>query len=124
MSDEPIKRGRGRPRKPKPDTVPPKGKVGRPKSPIVAERQMTVREYAMTHVFAAIDVWAEIMADEDQPGAARAAAAAHVVNRAIGQPAQAQPQAGDTPDQTLQRIERVIVDVPVPSQKKVREPAK
>jgi hypothetical protein len=85
---------------------------------------MTVREYAMTHVFKAIDVWAEIMNDEDQPGTARAAAAAHVVNRAIGQPAQAQPTEQDSSDQTLKRIERVIVDVPVPVAKKVSEPAK
>lgn len=121
MSIEPEKRPRGRPRKPKPDVVPPKGKAGRPVSPVADARRMTVREYAMTHVFDALDVWAEIMKDEDQPGSARAAAAAHIVNRAIGQPAQAQAGEGDTPDQVLQGIRRIIVDpaVKVPPKGKV-----
>jgi len=85
---------------------------------------MTVREYAMTHVFEIIDMWAEIAKDANAPHVARIQAGEKVMNRAIGQPAAAQPTEHDTPDQTLQRIERVIVDVPVPAQKKVREPAK
>lgn len=121
MTTEPEKRGRGRPRKPKPDVVPPKSKGGRPISATAEARRMTVREYAMTHVFDALDVWAEIMKDEDQPGSARAAAAAHIVNRAIGQPAQAQAGEGDTPDQPLATIRREIVD---PVKKKVSETEK
>ena len=123
MTTEPEKRGRGRPRKPKPDVVPPKSKGGRPISPTAEARRMTVREYAMTYVFEALDVWAEIMKDSKQNGSARAAAAAHIVNRAIGQPAQAQPNEGDTPDQPLQAIRREIVD-PVAVKKKVKVDAK
>lgn len=110
MNDQPIKRGPGRPRNPKPDTVPPKRVPGRPEDLKVALRKMTVREYAMGHVFKALDVWAEIMGDEEQPAAARTAAAAHIVNRAIGQAAQAQPSESDTADQPLQTIRRIIMD--------------
>lgn len=109
---------------PTPDKTPPKRSVGRPKGSLTktAEaRKMTVREYAMTHVFDALDVWAEIMSDKKAAPAARAAAAAHIVNRAIGQPAQAQASEGDTPDQTLQTIRREIVD---PVKKKVSETEK
>lgn len=98
---------------PQPDKIPPKRKVGRPRGAVgaVAEaRKMTVREYAMTHVFEALDVWAEIMKDKTQPGTARAAAASHIVNRAIGQPAVAQASEADTSDQTIERIERHIID--------------
>lgn len=123
MSIEPEKRGRGRPRKPKPDVVPPKGKAGRPVSATAEARRMTVREYAMTYVFQALDTWAEIMADRDQPGTARAAAAAHIVNRAIGQPAQAQPNEGDTPDQALTAIRREIVDPVAKEPSKVNQKA-
>ena len=108
---------------PQPDKVPPKRKVGRPKGAVgkVAEaRKMTVREYAMTHVFDALDVWAEIMNDKKAAAAARAAAAAHIVNRAIGQPAQAQAAEGDTADQPLQAIRREIVDPAKPSPKPVK----
>lgn len=111
---------------PQPDNTPPKRKAGRPKGSVgqVAEaRKMTVREYAMTYVFEALDVWAEIMKDNKQNGSARAAAAAHIVNRAIGQPAQAQPNEGDTPDQPLQAIRREIVD-PAAVAKKVKVDAK
>jgi hypothetical protein len=74
---------------------------------------MTAREYAMTHLFPAIDTWASIMNDEEAPHAARIAAAAHIANRAIGQPATAQPTDADTPDQTITRIERVMIQVPL-----------
>ncbi len=112
---ETPKRGRGRPRKPVPDAVPPKLPRGRPKEARVAERVMTVREYAMTHVFKAIDVMAEIMADEEAPPAARVSAAEKIVTRAIGQPAQANPNEYDTPDQSLSTIRREIVDPKPPA---------
>ena len=107
-----IPRRRGRPPKPKPDVMPPKKAVGRPIDQRVTDRLMTAREYAMTHLFPAIDTWASIMNDEDAPHAARIAAAAHIANRAIGQPATAQPTDADTPDQTITRIERIVIDVP------------
>ena len=112
MSDKPVKRGPGRPRKPKPDNVPPKRAAHRPKDPKVQLRQMTVREYAMGYVFEALDTWAEIMKDTDQPGTARAAAAAHIVNRAVGQPAQAIAQEGDTVDKAITGIKIEFAEAP------------
>lgn len=71
---------------------------------------MTVREYAMTHVFEVIDMWAEIAKDETAPHAARIAAGDKIVTRAIGQPAVAAATEADTADRTIERIERVIID--------------
>ena len=109
---------------PHPDKTPPKRKVGRPKGAVslAAEaRRMTLREYAMTHAHDVIDVWAEILKDPNAPQAARVAAGEKIMNRAVGQAAQAQPGEGDTADQILTAIRREIVD---PVKKKVSETEK
>lgn len=80
---------------------------------------MTLREYAMTHAHDVIDMWAEIFKDANQPAAARVAAGERLMNRAIGQAAQAQPTDADSPDQALTAIVRQIID---PAKK--NEPAK
>lgn len=83
---------------------------------------MTLREYAMTHAHDVIDVWAEILKDPNAPQAARVAAGEKIMNRAIGQAAQAQPGEGDTADQILTAIRREIVD-PAAVAKKVKADA-
>ena len=71
---------------------------------------MTLREYAMTHAHDVIDVWAEILKDPNAPQAARVSAGEKILNRAIGQAAQAQPTDADSPDQALTAIVRQIID--------------
>lgn len=97
MENEPIKRGRGRPRKPKPDVVPPKRKAGRPLGALgvkAQEKRMSATEYASTYLYEAFDTWAAVMRDEDAPHAARNAAAAHLVDRVLGKPMQAVEMTG------------------------------
>ena len=111
---------------PTPDKTPPKRKVGRPKGAVsqrAEERRMTLREYAMTHAHDVIDMWAEIFKDKAQPAAARVAAGERLMNRAIGQAAQAQPNEGDTPDQALTAIRREIVDPVAKEPSKVNQKA-
>lgn len=111
---------------PQPDKTPPKRKVGRPKGAVgqrAEARRMTLREYAMTHAHDVIDIWAEILKDQNAPHAARVAAGEKLMNRAIGQAAVAPASEGDTADQPLQRIERVVIDVPVVKKAKAKAEA-
>ena len=109
---------------PRKDPTPPKRKVGRPKGAVskAAEaRRMTLREYAMTHAYEVIDTWAAILNDEKAPHASRVAAGEKILNRAVGQPAQAIPQEGDTVDQAITAIEIKFVDPPKkPAAKKAK----
>lgn len=76
---------------PQKDSIPPKRKAGRPKGSLgkAAEaRRMTVKEYAMTHVYDAIDVFARVMKDSAQPASAQVAAAGNILDRAIGRATQ------------------------------------
>jgi len=104
----------------------PKRRPGRPKgvSGIVKERTQTLREMAQEYVPEAIRVVASIALDEDARPADRLSAINILIDRGYGRAAQAEPTPADTSDRPLQRIERVIVDVPVVPPKKVREPAK
>ena len=100
---------------PRKDHTPPKRKVGRPKGAVskAAEaRRMTLREYAMTHAYEVIDTWAQIMNDPQAPHASRVAAGEKILNRAVGQPAQAIPQEGDTVDQAITGIKIEFAEAP------------
>lgn len=97
MENEPIKRGRGRPRKPKPDVVPPKGKAGRPLGSvgvIAQARRELVKEVAVGYAEEMIHVLARLAMDEDTPAAARASSANSVLDRAIGRAVQAVEMTG------------------------------
>lgn len=86
----PEKRGRGRPRKPKADPVPPKPR-GRPKGALgvlAQARQETVKEVATGYAQEMIHVLARIAMSEEQPAAARTSAAEKVLDRAIGRATQ------------------------------------
>jgi hypothetical protein len=97
MENEPTKRGRGRPKKPKPDVIPPKGKPGRPKGAlgIVAQaRKETVKEIAVGYAEEMIHVLACLAMDEETPASARMSSANSVLDRAIGKAVQAVEMTG------------------------------
>jgi hypothetical protein len=92
----PEKRGRGRPKKPKADPVPPKPR-GRPKGALgvlAQARQETVKSVATSYAQEMIHVLARIAMSDDQPAAARTSAAEKVLDRAIGRSVQAIEHSG------------------------------
>ena len=77
---------------------------GRPK--VIGE----VQELAREHTTQAIQTLVGIMANKEAPPAARVTAANALLDRGYGKPAQTLGGDGGNPIETIQRIERVIID--------------
>lgn len=78
------------------------GKVGR------AKREL--QEMAKDHAQDALSTLAKIMADVEQPAAARVSAANAILDRGYGKPPQAVQLGGDADNPIIHRITRTVID--------------
>ena len=87
---------------------------GRPKGQTVkvAARTKTLREMAQIYAPEAVNVLARIAMDDNCAPAARVSAVNALLDRGYGRPAQPDPTPDDTADKPLQRIERIVIDLP------------
>lgn len=71
----------------------------------VMERAKTLREIALPYGEEMVNVLARVAMDDEAPHAARVSAANHLLNRAYGQPATAEPTQADGADNAVHQTD-------------------